>query len=51
MGAQDMQNARLQSPSTLNEIDDDNHDGNDQENVNESAKRVRGHQAEQPKNN
>jgi hypothetical protein len=30
----------LQSPATLNEIDDDNHDGNDQENVNESAKRV-----------
>ena len=31
---------RLQSPATLNEIDD-NHDGNDQENVNESAKRDR----------
>jgi hypothetical protein len=41
----------LQSPATLNEIDDDNHDGNDQENVNEPAKRVRGHQSEQPKNN
>jgi hypothetical protein len=31
---------RLQSPSTLNEIDDDDDDGYDQENVNESAKRV-----------
>jgi hypothetical protein len=31
---------RLQSPSTLDEIDDDNDDGNDQENVDESAKRV-----------
>jgi hypothetical protein len=42
---------RLQAPATLNEIDDNNHDGNDQENVNEPAQRVRGHHSEQPKNN
>src|SRR5208337_4301267 len=41
----------LQCPSSLNEIDDDHHNGENQEYVNETTHRVRGHQPEQPEHN
>jgi hypothetical protein len=41
---------KLQGASALDDTDQDHHDGNDQENMDESSHRIRGKHPDQPQN-